>query len=113
MKHSLSLAEKETIIRTDEASKVYTIYTHNRPLQSRLSKMAEEHPKLCKKTDENADWGDMTFVVQKDNVTFSIFPKREMTAAMKAANEANKDKRMETLRMIHEKQKAAMQDRKV
>ncbi len=105
-KHSLTLAEKETIIRTSEAEKTYNIYTHNKAFQRRLDKLAEEHPRICRRLTYSEEWGDATYVVAKDNVILTIRPKREMTAAQRAAAEANKDKRIEQLKRIHEQRKA-------
>ena len=103
--HSLTLGEKETIIRTDEASKTYNIYTHNKPFQRRLDALAKEHPKICKRLTKDEDWGDATYVVAKDNVILTIRPKREMTAAQRAAAEANRDKNLEALRRGRETQR--------
>ena len=106
MAKGLTLAEKETIIRTSEAEKTYSIYTHNKAFQRRLDKLAKEHPKICKCITPLSEWGDATYLVAKDNVILTFRPKRELTAAQRAAAEANKDKRLETLKKIHEKQRA-------
>lgn len=100
------MAERETIIRTSEADKTYSIYTYNQTLQRNLNKLAAEHPKICKRISYDEEWGDATYVVAKDNVNLGIHPKREMSAAQRAAAEQNKDKRLEALRRGREKQKA-------
>ena len=85
MAKGLTLAEKETIIRTSEAEKTYSIYTHNKAFQRRLDKLAAEHPKICKCITPLSEWGDATYLVAKDNVILTIRPKREMTAEEKRA----------------------------
>lgn len=83
MAKGLTLAEKETIIRTSEAEKTYSIYTHNKAFQRRLDKLAAEHPKICKCITSDPDWGDATYVVAKDNVILTIKAKREMSVEEK------------------------------
>lgn len=102
----LTLSEKETIIRTSEGEKTYNIYTHNKAFQRRLDKLAEEHPRICRRLYRNDEWGDASYVVAKENVILTIRPKREMTAAQRAVAEANKDKRLEALKRANEKRKA-------
>ena len=89
MAKGLTLAEKETIIRTSEAEKTYSIYTHNKAFQRRLDKLAAEHPKICKCITSDPDWGDATYVVAKDNVILTIKAKRELTAAEVEARKNN------------------------
>lgn len=84
MAKGLTLAEKETIIRTSEAEKTYSIYTHNKAFQRRLDKLAAEHPKICKCITPLSEWGDATYLVAKDNVILTIKAKREMSAEEKA-----------------------------
>lgn len=83
MAKGLTLAEKETIIRTSEAEKTYSIYTHNRAFQRRLDKLAAEHPKICKCITPLSEWGDATYLVAKDNVILTIKAKREMSVEEK------------------------------
>lgn len=109
----LTLSEKETIIRTSEGEKTYNIYTHNKAFQRRLDKLAEEHPRICKRLTKDEEWGDASYVVAKENVILTIRPKREMTAAQRAVAEANKDKRLEALKRANEKRKANLAKGKV
>lgn len=83
MSKGLTLAEKETIIRTSEAEKTYSIYTHNKAFQRRLDKLAAEHPKICKCITPLSEWGDATYLVAKDNVILTIKAKRELSAEEK------------------------------
>lgn len=89
MAKGLTLAEKETIIRTSEAEKTYSIYTHNKAFQRRLDKLAKEHPKICKVITPLSEWGDATYLVAKDNVILTIKAKRELTAAEVEARKNN------------------------
>ena len=89
MAKGLTLAEKETIIRTSEAEKAYSIYTHNKAFQRRLDKLAAEHPKICKCITPLSEWGDATYLVAKDNVILTIKAKRELTAAEVEARKNN------------------------
>lgn len=106
----LTLSEKETIIRTSEGEKTYNVYTHNKAFQRRLDKLAEEHPRICRRIYKNDEWGDATYVVAKENVILTIRPKREMTAAQRAAVEANRDKQLEALKRGREAQKRQRED---
>ena len=46
-------SQKETIVSFDESSERVNVFTHNTDLKKRLTKFAEDYPKLCRLIDDN------------------------------------------------------------
>ncbi|MBQ1572189.1 MAG: molecular chaperone [Clostridiales bacterium] len=64
-KKKVSREEKETIILFNETDEPVSIYTFNTDLKRRLKAFGKKHPELCRKTKEDAEYGSMTFEVEK------------------------------------------------
>ena len=64
-------AQKETIISFDESSERINIFTHNTDLKKRLTKFAEDYPKLCKLIDDDGI-GGMAFEVDRKRFGFRL-----------------------------------------
>ena len=65
MKTGLHKRDKTTEIYFDEASPIVETRTHNTDLKKRLSAYAEQHPDLCKLTDEDEETGCKCFEIVK------------------------------------------------
>lgn len=65
MRTGLHKQDKTTEIYFDEASPLVEIRTHNTDLKKRLTAYAEQHPDLCKLTDEDTELGCKSFLIQK------------------------------------------------
>ena len=57
--------ERETIIRFDETEGPVVIYTFNADLKRRLKAFAKKYPELCIKTEEDTEYGSMTYELEK------------------------------------------------
>ena len=68
-KIKLSKYEKETIIRTSEGEKTYSVYTFDRKLKRKLSEYAEKYPSLCYLEREDKEVGAQTYVVDKNRMS--------------------------------------------
>ncbi|MBQ7301594.1 MAG: hypothetical protein IJW77_17345 [Clostridia bacterium] len=64
-------SQKETIVSFDESSERVNVFTHNTDLKKRLTKFAEDYPKLCRLIDDNGIDG-MAFEVDRKRFGFRI-----------------------------------------
>ena len=88
-KKNVPKEERETIVNFNEAEDTAVIYTFNNGLKKRLAAFAKKHPDLCKLTVDDADFGSMTYEIQKSRVSFRLVaPYSE--GHRKAASEAAK-----------------------
>ena len=71
MKTGLSKKQKTTAIFFDEDGDITEVMTHNTDLKNRLRKYAEQHPDLCKQTDDN-EQGGLTFEIQKKRLSIKL-----------------------------------------
>lgn len=78
-----TLEERETIIRTDEASDVWEIYTQNPRMMRLFAEFQANFPALCRLKAEDDKYHSKTFIVSKTAIT--IRPKRPQTEEQKAA----------------------------
>mgnify|MGYP003294633859 CR=1 FL=1 len=64
-------SQKETIVSFDESSERVNIFTYNADLKKRLTKFAEDYPKLCRLIDDNGI-GGMAFEVDRKRFGFRL-----------------------------------------
>jgi len=64
-------SHKETIVSFDESSESVNVFTHNTDLKKRLTKFAEDYPKLCRLIDDNGI-GGMAFEVDRKRFGFRL-----------------------------------------
>ncbi|MBQ4591016.1 MAG: hypothetical protein IJB20_03190 [Clostridia bacterium] len=64
-------SQKETIVSFDESSERVNVFTHNADLKKRLTKFAEDYPKLCRLIDDNGI-GGMAFEVDRKRFGFRL-----------------------------------------
>ncbi len=64
-------SQKETIVSFDESSELVNVFTHNTDLKKRLTKFAEDYPKLCRMVDDNGI-GGMAFEVDRKRFGFRL-----------------------------------------
>ena len=64
-------SQKETIVSFDESSERVNIFTYNADLKKRLTKFAEDYPKLCWLIDDNGI-GGMAFEVDRKRFGFRL-----------------------------------------
>ena len=72
MKTGLHKRDKTTEINFDEQSPVTQIRTHNTDLKNRLTAYAEQHPDLCKLTDQDEETGYKSFEIDKRRFSFRL-----------------------------------------
>ena len=68
----LTKYEKETIIRTSEGEKTYTVYTFDRKLKRRFSEFAKMFPLLCYLKREEKEVGSQTYVIDKARLSIRL-----------------------------------------
>lgn len=68
----LTKYEKETIIRTSEGEKTYTVYTFDRKLKRRFSEFAKKFPLLCYLKREEKETGSQTYVIDKARLSIRL-----------------------------------------
>lgn len=68
----LTKYEKETIIRTSEGEKTYTVYTFDRKLKRRFSEFAKKFPLLCYLKREEKEVGSQTYVIDKARLSIRL-----------------------------------------
>jgi len=73
-KRTVPKEERETIVNFNEAEDLATIYTFNTNLKRRLAKFAEKYPNLCKLTENDIEYGSVTYEVQKSRVSIRLVP---------------------------------------
>lgn len=65
MRTGLTKVEKTTDISFDESSKTVNIRTHNTDLKNRLTAFAEQHPDICRITEDDVDISCKSFEIDK------------------------------------------------
>jgi len=75
----------ETSIWFSEADKTADIFTHNGPLQRRLTQLAKDHPDECQLYKQN-EWEGMRFKFPKSWVRTNPGTSREYTEEEKQAS---------------------------
>ena len=68
---SMKKSQKETIISFDESRERVNVFTHNTDLKKRLTKFAEDYPKLCRLVDDDGI-GGMAFEVDRKRFGFRL-----------------------------------------
>ena len=90
-KRNVTKGERETIVLFNEADDIATIYTFNTGLKKRLAAFAEKYPNLCILKVDDADYGSVTYEIQKSRVSIRLnTPYSE--ERRKAASELAKNK---------------------
>ena len=94
-KRNVTKVERETIVNFNEAEDTAVIYTYNNDLKKRLAAFAKKYPDLCKLTVDDADFGSVTYEIQKSRVSIRLVaPYSE--ERRKAASERAKIKGVQT-----------------
>ena len=94
-KRNVTKEERETIVNFNEADDIAVIYTFNKDLKKRLAAFAKKYPDLCKLTVDDADFGSVTYEIQKSRVSIRLVaPYSE--ERRKAASERAKIKGVQT-----------------
>ena len=94
-KRNVTKVERETIVNFNEAEDTAVIYTFNNDLKKRLAAFAKKYPDLCKLTVDDADFGSVTYEIQKSRVSIRLVaPYSE--ERRKAASERAKIKGVQT-----------------
>ena len=70
MRTGVPKEQKTTDISFDESGKTVYIRTHNTDLKNRFTAYAEQHPDLCRMTEDDVDIGCKYFEIDKQR--FSI-----------------------------------------
>ena len=71
-KKNVTKEERETIVNFNEAEDTAVIYTFNNDLKKRLAAFAKKYPDLCKLTVDDADFGSVTYEIQKSRVSIRL-----------------------------------------
>lgn len=71
-KKNVTKEERETIVNFNEAEDTAVIYTFNNDLKKRLAAFAKKYPNLCKLTYDDADFGSVTYEIQKSRVSVRL-----------------------------------------
>lgn len=71
-KRNVPKEERETIVLFNEADDTAIIYTFNIGLKKRLAAFAEKYPDLCKLTVDDADYGSVTYEIQKTRLSIRL-----------------------------------------
>lgn len=71
-KKTVTKIERETILLFNEEEDVVSIYTFNKCLKKRLATYAEKHPEICKLKRDDAEYGSMTYEIQKSRVSIRL-----------------------------------------
>ena len=71
-KRNVTKVERETIVNFNEAEDTAVIYTFNNDLKKRLAAFAKKYPDLCKLTVNDADFGSVTYEIQKSRVSIRL-----------------------------------------
>ena len=94
-KRNVTKVERETIVNFNDAEDTAVIYTFNNDLKKRLAAFAKKYPDLCKLTVDDADFGSVTYEIQKSRVSIRLVaPYSE--ERRKAASERAKIKGVQT-----------------
>lgn len=71
-KKNVTKEERETIVNFNEAEDIAVIYTFNNDLKKRLAAFSEKYPDLCQMTVDDADFGSVTYEIQKFRVSIRL-----------------------------------------
>ena len=71
MQTGLTKRQKTTGIFFDEQSNIIEVQTHNTDLKKRLGAYAQQHPGLCRLTDDDGQ-GGLTFEIEKGRLSFRL-----------------------------------------
>ena len=71
-KRNVTKVERETIVNFNEAEDTAIIYTFNNDLKKRLAAFAKKYPDLCRLTVDDADFGSVTYEIQKARVSIRL-----------------------------------------
>ncbi len=71
-KKNVTKEERETIVNFNEAEDTAVIYTFNNDLKKRLAAFAKKYPDRCKLTVDDADFGSVTYEIQKSRVSIRL-----------------------------------------
>ncbi len=71
-KKNVSKEERETIVNFNEAEDTALIYTFNNDLKKRLATFSKKYPDLCQMTVDDADFGSVTYEIQKSRVSIRL-----------------------------------------
>ena len=71
-KRNVTKVERETIVNFNEAEDTAIIYTFNNDLKKRLAVFAKKYPDLCRLTVDDADFGSVTYEIQKARVSIRL-----------------------------------------
>ena len=71
-KKNVTKEERETIVNFNEEEDTAVIYTFNNDLKKRLAAFAKKYPDLCKLTIDDADFGSVTYEIQKSRVSIRL-----------------------------------------
>lgn len=71
-KKNVTKEERETIVNFNEAEDTAVIYTFNNDLKKRLAAFANKYPDLCKLTVDDADFGSVTYEIQKSRISIRL-----------------------------------------
>ena len=94
-KRNVTKEERETIVNFNEADDIAVIYTFNNDLKKRLAAFAKKYPDLCRLSVDDADFGSVTYEIQKSRVSIRLVaPYSE--ERRKAASERAKIKGVQT-----------------
>ena len=71
-KKNVPKEERETIVNFNEAEDTAAIYTFNNDLKKRLAAFAKKYPDLCQMTVDDADYGSVTYEIQKSRISIRL-----------------------------------------
>lgn len=71
-KKNVTKEERETIVNYNEAEDTAVIYTFNNDLKKRLAAFAKKYPNLCRMTVDDADFGSVTYEIQKSRISIRL-----------------------------------------
>ena len=71
-KKNVPKEERETILLFNEADDTATVYTFNTALKRRLAAFAKKYPDLCQMTVDDAEYGSVTYEIQKSRVSLRL-----------------------------------------
>ena len=91
MRTGLTKVEKTTDISFDESGKNVYIRTHNTDLKNRLTAFAENHPDLCRMTEDDADIGCKSFEIDKRRFSIRLTAPYTEERRQKASQWAKKN----------------------
>ena len=95
--YKLTKEERETIITTNEASDVYSIFTYDKRSIQRLKRFAEAYPQAAQMERENG-FGGVSYIVKKSNFSWSL---------LKPYDESRRQAQSEWMKTVRKNKEAA------